>query len=387
MRKRIGSLVLASLLVLVSAFAQAQSGNAPSSIVRRFASVPASRLAHLRRGINASEWFAQVVPPATYGKEHYATHTTERDIALIASLGFDHVRLSVNPSPIFPGWGSHEEFFASLDGAVKMILDHGLAVVIDIHPESDFKARLSDDGFVERFTNFWRMLAQHYSSWDAERVFFEILNEPETGDRYRWLGIQTKLAGAIRENAPQHTIITAGARYSADDEMVFMEPLADGNVIYNFHFYEPHTFTHQGAGWGSPWWIWVKGLGYPSSVEDANRVAAGVPDELGKLWVMRYGRDHWDAGRIEADIKEVAEWAARRHLVVTCNEFGAYRRFTKPEDRARWITDVRTALERHGIGWTTWDYAGSFGVVTKTNGVAEPDAVTVQALGLKMPGN
>ena len=332
-----------------------------------------------------SEWFAQVVPPATYNKEHYATHTTERDLALIASLGFDHVRLSVNPAPIFPGWGSREEYFASLDAAVKMILDHGLAVVIDIHPESDFKARLADDGFVERFTNFWRQLAAHYSTWDADRVFFEILNEPEVNDRYRWYGIQAKLAAAIRESAPEQTIVAAGAKWSADDELVFMEPLTDGNVIYNFHFYEPHTFTHQGAGWGSPYWIWVKGLGYPSTVDDADRVAAGVPDELGKLWVERYGRDHWDAARIEGEVNAVAEWAARRHLAVTCNEFGAYRKYMKAEDRARWIADVRTALERHGIGWTMWDYSGSFGVVTKAGGVATADAVTVKALGLQVP--
>ncbi len=389
MTNRSGWHSLGAVLVCVSAWAQTGApvpmSPVPASPVPASA-VPSLRLAHLRRGINLSEWFAQVVPPATYSKEHYAAHTTEQDIALIASLGFDHVRLSVNPAPIFPGYGSREEYFASLDAAVKMILDHGLAVVIDIHPESDFKARLSDDGFVERFTNFWRQLAQHYSSWDTERVFFEILNEPEASDRYRWFGIQAKLAGAIRESAPQHTIIAAGARWSADDELVFMEPLADGNVIYNFHFYEPHTFTHQGAGWGSPYWIWVKGLPYPSTVESANRVAEGVPDELGKLWIIRYGRDHWDAGRIEGEVNEVAEWALRRHLAVTCNEFGAYRKYMNPEDRARWISDVRTTLEKHGIGWTMWDYAGSFGVVTKTGGVAAPDAVTVNALGLKMPG-
>ena len=146
MRNRNGWLGLVFAIVCVSA--SGQSTPVPAS------SVPASRVSHLRRGINLSGWFAQVQPPTAYNKDHYATHTTERDIALIASLGFDHVRLSVNPAPIFPGWGSREEYFASLDAAVKMILDHGLAVVIDIHPESDFKSRLSDDGFVERFTNF-----------------------------------------------------------------------------------------------------------------------------------------------------------------------------------------------------------------------------------------
>src|SRR5271169_6292531 len=99
-----------------------------------------------------------------------------------------------------------------------------------------------------------RALAQHYSSYDHDRVFFEILNEPELRDRYRWYGIQTKLAAAIREGAPQHTIIAAGARYSANDELLFLDPLSDSNVIYNFHFYEPHVFTHQGATWGVNFW-------------------------------------------------------------------------------------------------------------------------------------
>ena len=120
------------------------------------------------------------------------------------------------------------EYLGHLDAAVKMILDHGLAVVIDLHPESDFKARLAkDDEFVEQFADFWRALAAHYSTEDADRVFLEILNEPEFTDRYRWLGVQAKLAAAIREGAPAHTIIAAGARWSDDDELVFQEPLHD----------------------------------------------------------------------------------------------------------------------------------------------------------------
>ncbi len=43
---------------------------------------------------------------------------------------------------------------------------------------------------------------------------------------------------------------------------------------------------------------------------------------------------------------------------------------------------MRTALEKHSIGWTMWDYAGGFAVVNKVNGHATPDAETVKALGL-----
>jgi endoglucanase len=360
---------------------------APISSTQTASSVPASRLARMRHGINASEWFAQVYDQRGYTREHFQTWTTAEDVALIKSMGFDHVRLSVNPQPMMSNHRPDEisaEYFGYLDAAVKMILDQGLSVVIDLHPDSDFKTRLAkDDSFVQESADFWRALAHHYSTWDAERVFFEILNEPEMSDRYRWYGVQAKLAVAIRQGAPQHTMIAAGARWSADDELVFLEPIRDSNVIYNFHFYEPHIFTHQGATWGAYMWHWVKGLHYPSSPESAAKVAAGAPDAVDRLVIIRYGQDRWDAQRIDSEITQVAEWAHRRGVPVVCNEFGAYRQYAVPQDRAAWILDVRTALERHGMGWAMWDYSGGFGVVTKKDGKNVPDSLTLQALGLK----
>jgi aryl-phospho-beta-D-glucosidase BglC (GH1 family) len=350
-------------------------------------SVSPSRIAHLRHGINASEWFAQVYDKRGYTREHFQSWTTAEDIALIKSMGFDHVRLSVNPQPMMPNHRPDEipaEYFGYLDAAVKMILDQGLAVVIDAHPESDFKKRLvQDDSFVQEFADFWRALARHYSSWDSERLFFEILNEPEFSDRYRWYGVQSKLAAAIRDGAPKHTIIAAGARWSDDDELVFIEPLRDSNVIYNFHFYDPHIFTHQGATWGAYFWHWVKGLHYPSSPESAAKVAVAAPDAVDRLAIIRYGEDHWNAERIDAEITQVAEWAQQHGVPVVCNEFGVFRQYAEPQDREAWIHDVRTALERHNMGWAMWDYSGSFGVVTRKDGKAMPDDLTLRALGLK----
>jgi hypothetical protein len=369
---------LLALLSLASASAQ----NAP-----QLSSVPAARLAHIRHGINLSEWFAQVYDPKGYTKEHFQNWTTAADIALIKSMGFDHVRLSVNPQPIMDAGqrGATAEYFGYLDAAMKMILDAGLAVELDMHPDSDFKARLKDDDFVEQFADFWRTVAQRYSSWDRDRVFFEILNEPEMRDPYRWYGVETKLATAIRQGAPAHTIIATGANWDNDDDMVFLEPLRDPNVIYVFHFYEPHIFTHQGANWGAYYWRWLKGLHYPSSPENAAQVAAAAPEAVDRLYVIRYGQDHWDASRIEAEINQAADWAKQRNVPLICNEFGVYRAYSDPHDREAWLKDVRTALERHDIGWTMWDYSGGFGVVTKKDGKATPDETTVRALGLTRP--
>ena len=60
-----------------------------------------------------------------------------------------------------------------------------------------------------------------------------------------------------------------------------------------------------------------------------------------------------------------------------------YRNYSNPDDRMRWLTAVRTALEQNHIGWTMWDYQGGFGVVTKKNGATTEDDGVLRALGLR----
>src|SRR5215471_4048076 len=52
----------------------------------------AARFARLRRGVNLSHWFSQA---PNYTKDRLETHTTAQDIALIKSMGFDHVRFPI----------------------------------------------------------------------------------------------------------------------------------------------------------------------------------------------------------------------------------------------------------------------------------------------------
>ena len=376
--------VAAALAASFFFLAQAGYGqsNSESGIAQRHAQ-------HLRHGINLSEWFAQVYDQRGYTKEHFETWNTAQDIALIKAMGFDHVRLSVNPQPMFRHGQADRipaDYLGYLDSAVKMILDHGLAIILDVHPESDFKQKLAtDDSFVEQFEDYWRQLARHYSTTNPDLVSFEVLNEPEFHDRYRWQGVQAKLAVAIREGAPLHTIIVAGAFWSSENELLFFDPLRDSNIIYNFHFYEPHIFTHQGATWSTNYVHYLKELPYPSTPDNVQPVAVLLPDAVNRLQAIHYGLDQWNALRIEGEIGQVAAWAKRWNVSVTCNEFGVYRKAANPQDRAAWISDVRTTLEKHGIGWTMWDYSGGFGVVTKQNGQPVPDDVTVKALGRTLP--
>jgi aryl-phospho-beta-D-glucosidase BglC (GH1 family) len=345
----------------------------------------AARFGRLRRGVNLSHWFSQA---PNYTKERLETHTTAADIALIKSMGFDHVRFPVEPAPLLTDTPDpsilNSTYLQYVDRALDMILAAGLAVVIDIHPSDEFKLRMNrDERGVEAFAKFWRAFASHLSKRDPEFVFLEVINEPMVEDGYRWYGIQGKLIAAIRAAAPNHTIIASGHRWSGLSEMLFLEPYADANVIYNFHFYEPFAFTHQGATWAGPNLPFYKNVPYPSSPEAVQVLLGDISDEPARYNLLRYGEDNWNAARIDRELGLAAAWAAKRHVFITCNEFGAFRKFARASDRVVWVRDMRVALEKHGIGWSMWDYAGGFAAVNKTNGQAQEDPELSKALGLK----
>lgn len=344
---------------------------------------PAFRRAQtLRHGINASEWFAQT---NNYSPSRLASYTDANDIKLMHQMGFDHVRVSIDPA-IFSCIGHPDNCatLTALDGAIHTMLENQLAVIVDLHPSDDFKNRLAtSDDAVDRFVQLWEHIAAHYASYDPDRVFFEILNEPVMPDPYRWGAIQARVLAAIRHVAPAFTVILEGARWSAISEMILLPDVTDHNIIYNFHYYDPHIFTHQGAGWSSSFLPRLHDIPYPPNDDAVQAAIKATPDSFTDWALLHYELDGWGAHRIGAEIAFAANWARARNAPLTCNEFGVYRDFTKPEDRARWISDVRKALEANGIGWTMWDYRGSFGVVVKHGSVATPDDVTLRALGLK----
>jgi len=357
---------------------------ASAAMAQHGTSLAFQRAEHLRRGINLSGWYAQT---RDFTPQRMDSYTTSADFQTIKALGFDHVRLSIDPEPLIsdPQLGSLKaEAMARLDRTVKELTDAGLNVVLDIHAEESWKAQLTQGGDgVEMFCAFWAAFAGHYATLDPEKIFFEVMNEPTLADLYRWQGIQARVIARIRAVAPNHTVIATSSMYSGIDNLLAMEPVRDEDVIYTFHDYNPMWFTHQGATWGSQGWVFVRGVPYPSTPDNVQPILGQEQDERERIWLQRYGWERWDAARLGAEIASMSEWAQRRGVPLYCGEFGVYKAFADPKARATWISDMRTALEAKHIGWAMWDYQGNFGVVTKGSGGTVVDQSVVNALGLK----
>ena len=61
---------------------------------------------NFQKGFNLDGWGAQC---AKYDKTHFDTFITEKDIAYIAGLGFDHVRVPVDYNVLEDESGEHIE--------------------------------------------------------------------------------------------------------------------------------------------------------------------------------------------------------------------------------------------------------------------------------------
>src|SRR5271169_6291438 len=120
------------------------------------------RAEHLRHGINASEWLAQ---SSDYSPQRLRTFTTLDDIAKMHSLGFDHVRLSIDPA-IFRCQGPWEQYERgqTVGEVIAKALSLDLAVILDVHPSEDYKRQLAtSDGAIDKFAALWDQIATHYA--------------------------------------------------------------------------------------------------------------------------------------------------------------------------------------------------------------------------------
>ena len=294
MRHTLRALSISALgLLALSASAQSPSTTGARATAFR-------RAATLTRGINASGWFGGW---GDYAPERTSKWITADDLKLMRSLGFTYVRIGVDP--VYFGYGRPDDpgkqaLWKRLDDAIDLTLKSGLIVDLCVFPRDDYKQQLANDHGATQFLFLWEALAHHFASRDPDHILFELMNESEVQDPYRWIGIQSSVVTAIRRIDTTHTILASGAHYDSLDDLLVTQPLADENVIYTFHFYEPYQFTHQGATWGSPEWLYYKNIPFPATVDQLDANLKSIPSDIARYQLFLYASGNWNADLVRS---------------------------------------------------------------------------------------
>jgi endoglucanase len=361
------------------------------------APVKAIRARPLARGLTASFWFEWVPTgdPAEM-RRHIDSWYRPEDFVQIRALGFDHVRVSLQPDFLAPKIDSgdadlSDERMEMLDRAVKPILDNDLVLVLDNHASSPMKDKIAaNDSFRNTMTSWWRNVSghiAHHGQYKPENTLLELLNEPEASfdDIERYRTAMGQFISAVRASAPDYTVVVGGNRWNVAEAIYdgLKTPFADPNLIYTFHFYTPKEFTHQGIDSFGPFYKqlrnipWDVGPGAMSAAE----LAAYSPSARTAL--ETYNEKSHRKADLSGAFDRLREWCEGHGQVAWLGEFGVYSHTARPEQRAAWIRDVRELAEEHGFGWAMWEARGGFGLFLPDDSrPLKADEPVLKALGL-----
>lgn len=388
----------------------------------------------LHRGVGVHGWFnwspleadgSYRWPPYLTQAEWLASERPASDwpagdpFELIRSLGFDFVRLTVDPGPLLASSRQRrQEALALLAEGVKAVTAADLRVVFNIHPVSQVPAYSNDlvNGpanapGVALYRDMIADLARMLTPLGTDKVVLEPFNEPahypcDASGSDDWQQIMASTVAAIRAVSTELTIVATGACGGNVDGVTDLDPhFDDPNILYSFHMYEPHLFTHQRAdreedfASGLPW---PASEGSPEAVRAmlaAHMEAAGVPpDEQARQLaavsghIDEYFREGWGEEQMEARVGQAVAWAEAHGIPTSrlfMGEFGVIlmtedgRAGAFNADRLRYLETLRKLAERHGIPWAVWEFSNPHGMsVIVPKGPAVPDRKMLEALGL-----
>ena len=183
----------------------------------------------------------------------------DEEIRSIAEAGFNSVRLNVT-------WSKHcakeypytidPEFLNKVDHIVDECIANGLAVSVDVHyypyinmnePSDD----ISMEDNYKRLGCLWEQIADHYKDYPNDMLFFDLLNEPNlVMGVERWNQLSAELIKIVRKSNPERTLLISTPSLGQSWTLgALTMPEDDWNIIVEFHYYLPHTFTHQGLSY------------------------------------------------------------------------------------------------------------------------------------------
>lgn len=290
--------------------------------------------------------------------EHFAAYITEKDVAYIASLGMDHIRLGFDQLVIEDApFTYREEIFGHIDHFIDWCRKYNLNVVLNLHKAignycdiQEEVGLLDDPDLQERFIALWVAFEKRYAH--LPEVAFELLNELRDVDPVLWNDLAARTVAALRNLNPTRKIILGSTRWNSADTLKDLALYDDENIIYTFHIYEPFEFTHQRGVLQAAPLFYNRDMPYPGDIEryrDYRRTVTGDSDPYP-------GYEAMDIRVIRDLLKPAVDFAAQHpDKILWCGEFGTIRH-AKIAWREAWMRDIITVLKENEIPYCVWNY-------------------------------
>jgi endoglucanase len=341
--------LLIIILIIITQCISAKSNPIPLTVRQ----IAFKRAQSLNNGVSVS-WFEQ-----TWNRNVLSQKPlTATDFKLFKKLGFKSIRLPVafqyfNEAGIPP-----EKVFAQIDEVLKQCKLYEIKLIIDYH-----YGKLNDNNYLTetpKVISLWLNLTKRYIKESQDNLFFELYNEPPHMNPGVWKDAAYNIVTAIRGVDKKRTLIVGASNFNSIYELSRMERLADENIIYTFHFYEPFFFTHQGADWVGDQ-VATTGVPFPYNVKTYPPVNPKVIGTWGENNYYQYKNDGNERS-VHDKLQIVKNWSNKYGVPVLCGEYGVFNKYADADSRCRYIKAVRKNLKAMNMPGILWDYNTNFSI-------------------------
>lgn len=195
------------------------------------------------------ERLAKLVGPEMTRKfqaDYYTAFITEQDIARIAGLGFNVVRVPINHRLLTRGGAESQAGWRILDDVIGWSEKHGVYVVLTLHSAPGGQSRVftADPAKSQSLwasaanqtdtVGLWKAIAARYRR-RAIIAGYDLLNEPSPKDGAQLNDLYRGIIQGIREVDPYRMVILEGTRFSQDFSM--LNQRLSPNQLFGFHMY------------------------------------------------------------------------------------------------------------------------------------------------------
>lgn len=211
----------------------------------------------------------------------------------------------------------------------------------------------TDPASEQRFLFLWDRLSQIGAKYKKAVYGYDLYNElgVKEGAEMRWKELAERCAKVIAGNHPEAMIYVTGVDGANPSGLFNYQPPEIRNLCATFHFYTPHSFTHQKSATRNLSDPSVFYPGYVPHTDWAKRIHYGGTNVE---WF-----DRWTLG---AAMLPAFETYAEKNIPMHCGEFSVigYANAKSPEGAFLWTRDVVELLEHCAFQWNLWN--GGFGM-------------------------
>lgn len=328
----------------------------------------------ISKGVNVASWLST---PKYDGPQREAFFT-EADVALLADLGFDHIRLCIDEVHLWDDAGNkiREYGFDLLHNAIDWSMKYNMRVLVDMHITRNHRftntenALFTDPNESAKFVKLWEDLSDELKDYPNSLVAYELLNEPVSEDAENWNRVSALAIDAIRAREGDRTIVVGVCTANGSLRQDQLTLPSNHHILLTDHYYGPFLLTAYGlqSTTGGRQDIPIQ---YPGQLVPNEWI-----DELPANW-QSTGARFYDRNTLETSLQRSFDMARRLNAPLFIGEFGTMNTTPEPS-RSNWYRDVVYILNENKVPYTSFDYKGAgYSVVNENMSLRYPDIVNI----------